>query len=70
VVALSWGATRNLRFRTKTTKDMVADVYMANGSCVRMLAGCQEALTHEVPKELTVKQPRVSFTFRRHVIGK
>jgi alkylated DNA repair dioxygenase AlkB len=66
VVALSWGATRKLRFKDKHTNVTVADVPLTSGSCLRMLAGCQEVLTHGVPQELTVKEPRVSFTFRRH----
>ena len=29
---------------------------------------CQNKLTHEIPVEKKVKEPRISFTFRKHLI--
>jgi alkylated DNA repair dioxygenase AlkB len=69
VASLSWGASRCLRFRGKVSKKLLHDTDLHAYSFLQMLPGCQEALTHDMPKQLRVKDARVSFTFRRHQLA-
>lgn len=68
VVALSYGATRKFRIRDKVTKKKVQDVPLVSGELVHMGGAFQREFTHEIPKELRVKEVRYSFTFRTHSV--
>lgn len=68
VVALSWGATRKFRIRDKKTKTIHIDIPLNHLSIVHMGGEFQKEFTHEIPVEKKVKEPRISFTFRRHLI--
>lgn len=67
VVAVSYGAERIFRIRDKITKKIVCDEITAHCSVMRM-GGCfQKMYTHEIPVQKKIKEPRVSFTFRKHI---
>ena len=66
VVILSFGATRKLRIKDKSTKKKVLDVPLVSGEIIQMLGDFQKQFTHEIPIEKKVKEERYSFTFRCH----
>jgi alkylated DNA repair dioxygenase AlkB len=66
VVSLAWGATRTFRVRDRATNRRVADVPSEHGRILWMAGPFQDEFKHEIPKQLRVTEPRVSFTFRRH----
>lgn len=66
VVAISYGATRKFRIREKNTKKKVGDYPMVSYSMLQMGGDFQKEFTHEIPIEKKVKEPRISFTFRKH----
>lgn len=70
VISLSYGATRTFRIRDKTTKDVVKDIKLKTGDLVIMSGDFQKEYTHEIPQEKRVKDERISFTFRRHLLEK
>lgn len=65
VVAISYGATRKFRIRKKDQSGFT-DIPMAHMDILAMTGDFQEEFTHEIPKELRVKSPRISLTFRTH----
>jgi alkylated DNA repair dioxygenase AlkB len=67
VVAVSFGAVRIFRIRDKFTKAIVEDIKMLSGQLLHMGGDFQKEFTHEIPVEKKVKEPRYSFTFRRHL---
>lgn len=68
VAAISWGATRNLRIRSKNTKKILLDFPLQHGEMVVMRGqDFQKNFTHEIPRQLRIKEPRWSFTFRLHL---
>jgi alkylated DNA repair dioxygenase AlkB len=68
VVALSLGATRKFRIRDWMTKKILADIPTKDCELMWMQGTrFHKDLTHEVPVEKKVKQPRPSITFRQHV---
>ena len=65
VVTLSFGATRKFVIREKKSKRRVATIPLISGELLTMKgSNFQRDFTHGVPKQLTVKKPRYSFTFR------
>ncbi len=65
VVTLSFGATRKFVIREKKSKRRVAIIPLISGELLTMKGpNFQRNFTHGVPKQLTVKTPRYSFTFR------
>ena len=66
VVALSLGTERKFRIRDKNTKKIVKDVKTKHSTYLVMNGDFQKEFTHEIPIEKKVKQPRISFTFRKH----
>jgi alkylated DNA repair dioxygenase AlkB len=69
VISLSIGSTRKFRIRDKFTKKIVLDKYINDGEILIMVGDFQKRYTHEIPKELLVKIPRTSLTFRIHKQG-
>ena len=66
VVTLSFGATRKLVIREKASKKRLAIVPLVSGELLTMKGPqFQKDFTHGVPRQLTVKAPRYSFTFRK-----
>lgn len=66
VVTLSYGATRIFRLRDGA-KRKVGDFALRSGFAIQMRgATFQQTYKHEVPVQRRVREPRFSFTFRRH----
>jgi len=68
VIALSYGAERKFRIRDKKTKKIYMDIPLEHLSIIQMGGQFQKEFTHEVPVEKKVKECRISFTFRKHLI--
>ena len=67
VVCVSWGESRTFRIRNKETKKIVEDIPTKSGQIIIMAGDFQKEFTHEIPCENKKKNPRISFTFRKHV---
>lgn len=67
IVSLSIGSTRKFRIRDKITKAIVFDLPLSHGLLVSMKGNFQKEFLHEIPKELKIKDPRISLTFRYHI---
>jgi alkylated DNA repair dioxygenase AlkB len=67
VVCISWGESRTFRIRNKQTKEIVKDIQTEPNKIIHMAGDFQKEFTHEIPMEKKKKNPRVSFTFRRHL---
>ena len=68
VMAISFGAVRKFRIRDKNTKRIVKDIPTLPNKIIHMGGEFQKEFTHEIPIERKVKEPRWSFTFRKHLI--
>jgi len=68
VVSISYGAERIMRIRNKETKQLVWDAITTHCSILHMGGNFQELYTHEIPIQKKIKEPRISFTFRKHNI--
>jgi hypothetical protein len=66
VAAISFGATRMFRIRSRITGKIVLDVPHKAGTLLVMDGNFQNEFTHEVPVQKRVKATRVSLTFRHH----
>lgn len=68
VVALSLGATRKFRLRSKPNHEIVGDYNAREGYALQMRgARFQSLLVHEVPAQSLVTESRLSLTFRKHM---
>lgn len=67
VVALSYGAERIFRIRSKKDKKIVHEEPTTNGSLMHMGGIFQKIYTHEIPVQKKIKNARISITFRKHV---
>ena len=68
VVSISYGSERKFRIRNKETKEIMWDELTTHCSILHMGGNFQELYTHEIPIEKKIKEPRISFTFRKHNI--
>lgn len=66
VIALSYGTSRTFRVRDKLSGKVVGDFPTLSSHALHMRGAFQEEFKHEVPAQLKVKEPRLSFTFRHH----
>lgn len=67
VVALSFGAERNFRIRSKKDKKIVHEEPTTHCSLMHMGGVFQKIYTHEIPVQKKIKQSRTSITFRKHI---
>lgn len=68
VIAISLGAGRIFRLREYKTKKKLFDYQMKDGDLIWMKGKkFHQLLTHEIPKQLRVKEARLSVTFRKHL---
>ena len=67
VIAISYGAIRKFRIRDKNTNKIVKDVLTDPTKIIQMCGDFQKEFTHEIPVEKKIKEPRYSFTFRKHL---
>jgi alkylated DNA repair dioxygenase AlkB len=65
IASISLGAERDFDIRDKKTKKLVLRVKLPHGSLFLMGRNFQQMLTHELPKRLKIKDPRINLTFRR-----
>ena len=68
VVSISYGAERLFRIRDKQTKEVVCNEITTHCSILHMGGDFQKLYTHEIPIQKKIKEPRISFTFRKHTI--
>jgi alkylated DNA repair dioxygenase AlkB len=68
VVAISYGSERIFRIRNKHDKTIVCDELTTHGGIIHMGGNFQTLYTHEIPIQKKIKEPRISFTFRKHII--
>jgi alkylated DNA repair dioxygenase AlkB len=68
VVSISYGSERIFRIRNKVTKEIVCDELTTHCSILHMGGNFQKLYTHEIPIQRKIKEPRISFTFRKHNI--
>lgn len=66
VISISYGAERIFRIRKKDTKHIVYDELTRHCSILHMGGNFQKLYTHEIPIQKKIKEPRISFTFRKH----
>ena len=66
VISISYGAERIFRIRKKDTKHIVYDELTTHCSILHMGGNFQKLYTHEIPIQKKIKEPRISFTFRKH----
>ena len=66
VVAISVGAVRKFRIRSKNDRKIVTDIPTDSYGIIQMSGNFQKEFLHEIPIEKKVKEGRYSFTFRRH----
>lgn len=66
VIVLSYGAVRTFRVRNKLTGKIMMDVPTEPNVIIQMAGEFQKEFTHEIPIQRKCKEPRYSFTFRKH----
>lgn len=66
VVSISYGSERIFRIRDKVTKKIICDEPTTHCSIYHMGGDFQKLYTHEIPVQKKIKEPRFSFTFRKH----
>ncbi|MEY3997150.1 MAG: hypothetical protein RL344_1493 [Pseudomonadota bacterium] len=64
IASLSLGATRRFDLRHKNTKKTVS-IDLEHGSLLAMYGETQSHWLHQIPKQLRVKDARISLTFRQ-----
>ena len=68
VVSISYGSERIFRIRNKVTKEIMCDELTTHCSILHMGGNFQKLYTHEIPAQKKIKESRISFTFRKHII--
>jgi alkylated DNA repair dioxygenase AlkB len=68
VISISYGATRKFRIRNKLTKKIVKDILTENYQIIQMNGNFQKEFLHGIPIEKKIKEERISFTFRKHLV--
>lgn len=68
VFAISYGAPRTFRIRDKITKEIILDVQTEHLKGILMKDDFQKLYTHEIPLQKRIKEGRISFTFRKHLV--
>jgi len=68
VVSISYGAERVFRIRDKKTKKIICNEVTTHCSVLHMGGDFQKIYTHEIPIQKKVKNSRISFTFRKHIV--
>jgi alkylated DNA repair dioxygenase AlkB len=66
VVSISYGCERIFRIRNKETKEIMCNELTTHCSILHMGGNFQKLYTHEIPIQKKIKEPRISFTFRKH----
>jgi alkylated DNA repair dioxygenase AlkB len=64
IASLSLGAPRRFRLEQRATRHKL-DLTLPNGSLLLMLGSTQRHYRHGVPKQRSLREPRLNLTFRR-----
>lgn len=64
IPVISFGAERELWFRSNAESSVIEKVYLENGSVCTMLPGMQDTHQHRIPKAGREVGTRISLTFR------
>ena len=67
VVALSFGAERKFRIRSRKDNKIVHEEPTTHCSLMHMGGVFQKIYTHEIPVQKKIKESRTSITFRKHI---
>ena len=70
IATVSFGGPRTLCFKSKENKKDVRKIILEPGSLLTMGGDCQKNWLHSIPKEIEMKEPRISLTFRTVKIKK
>jgi alkylated DNA repair dioxygenase AlkB len=65
IASLSFGATRRLRFRTRTAPTAKTSIDLEHGSLLVMFGQSQRRWQHSLPRTKRVSDARINLTFRR-----
>jgi alkylated DNA repair dioxygenase AlkB len=68
VVSISYGTERIFRIRDKINKNILFEDNTTHCGILHMGGNFQNLYTHEIPMQKRIKEPRISFTFRKHII--
>ena len=68
VVSISYGVERIFRIRDKKTKKIICNEVTTHCSILHMGGDFQKIYTHEIPIQKKIKNSRISFTFRKHLV--
>ena len=68
VIAISYGAVRKFRIRDKKTKKIVKDIPTLPNQIIQMAGDFQKEFKHGIPVQKKITEPRISFTFRKHIV--
>ena len=68
VIAISYGAIRKFRIRDKKTKKIVKDIPTLPNHIIQMAGDFQKEFKHGIPVQKKIIEPRISFTFRKHIV--
>jgi alkylated DNA repair dioxygenase AlkB len=68
VISISYGAERIFRIRDKKTKKIICNEVTTHCSILHMGGDFQKIYIHEIPIQKKVKNSRISFTFRKHLV--
>lgn len=63
IVSISLGAERVFKIQHKQTK-AITNLKLESGSCLVMSGQSQQLYSHALPKQLSLKHPRINLTFR------
>lgn len=66
IISLSLGATRSFVFKNTVSSEKIK-LSVCNGDILIMNNNCQKDWEHSIPKELKIKEPRISLTFRKFI---
>ena len=64
ILTISLGATRTIQFTKSSSGDIIGSKELKHGSVFLMSKDSQSKYAHEIIPDVTVKDPRVSITFR------
>ena len=65
IASLSLGATRRFQLRHRKRREAKLDIDLPSGSLLVMRGATQHHYRHGVPKQPSVRAPRINLTFRR-----
>jgi alkylated DNA repair dioxygenase AlkB len=63
IASISLGATRTFHLRHKITKELI-QIPLTHGTLLIMAGEIQHKWEHSIPKEPTIRKPRINLTFR------